>query len=46
MPVHKCSNGKYRIGSGPCMYKSRASAEVAYAAYRAKKGEKKRKKGK
>lgn len=37
MPVIKCSNGKYRIGSGPCMYKDKASAERAYAAYRAKK---------
>ena len=37
MPVRKCPNGKYRIGSGKCMYKSKASAERAYAAYRAKK---------
>lgn len=33
MPVLKCSNGKYRIGSGKCMYRSRASAERAYRGY-------------
>jgi hypothetical protein len=38
MPVRKCGK-KYRIGSGKCMYKSKASAERAYATYRAKKGE-------
>lgn len=37
MPVTKASNGKYRIGSGKAMYKSKASAERAYRAYRAKK---------
>jgi hypothetical protein len=37
MPVRKASNGKYRIGSGKAMYRSKASAERAYAAYRAKK---------
>jgi len=36
MPVKSCGK-KYRIGSGKCMYKSKASAERAYAAYRAKK---------
>ena len=40
MPVKKCSNGKWRIGSGPCMYKSEAKALKAYMAYLAKKGEK------
>jgi hypothetical protein len=35
MPIYKCGNKKYRIGTGKCMYKSRASAERAYAAYRA-----------
>lgn len=35
MPVYKCSGGKYRIGSGKCVYTSRASAERAYAGYRA-----------
>lgn len=41
MPVHKCSNGKWRIGSGKCMYKSKAAAERAYRAYKAKKHKKK-----
>jgi hypothetical protein len=36
MPVTKCSNGKYRIGSGDCIYDSKEKAERAYAAYRAK----------
>jgi len=35
MPVHKCPNGKYRIGSGPCIYKTKKAADRAYAAYRA-----------
>ena len=33
MPVHKCPNGKYRIGSGKCMYDSEAKAKRAYKAY-------------
>jgi HK97 family phage prohead protease len=33
MPVEQCSNGKYRIGDGECVYTSRASAERAYRAY-------------
>ena len=37
MPVHKCPNGKYRIGSGKCMYDSKEKAERAYAAYKAQK---------
>ena len=37
MPVHKCPNGKYRIGSGKCMYDSKAKAERAYKAYLATK---------
>jgi len=37
MPVHKCPNGKYRIGSGKCMYDSKAKAESAYRGYLAKK---------
>ena len=41
MPVCYCeSNKKYRIGSGPCIYTSKAAAERAYAAYRAKKHDK------
>jgi len=39
MPVHKCPNGKYRIGSGKCMYDSKAKAETAYKGYLAKKHE-------
>lgn len=37
MPVYKCPNGKYRIGSGPCVFTSEEKAEKAYAAYKAKK---------
>jgi len=40
MPIYACSNGKYRIGDGECMYTSRDSAERAYAAYLAQEGEK------
>jgi hypothetical protein len=39
MPIHRHGN-KYSIGSGPAMYKSKASAVRAYRAYLAKKGEK------
>lgn len=46
MPVLKCSNGKWRIGSGPCMYTSKASAERAYKGYRGSKGKKRRKRRK
>lgn len=37
MPVSKCPNGKYRIGSGGCNFTSKAKAEAAYKAYLAKK---------
>lgn len=37
MPVRKCSNGKWKIGKGKCMYKTKAAAERAYKAYLAKK---------
>jgi len=37
MPVIKCGQNKWRIGSGPCIYTSKAAAEKAYAAYRAAK---------
>lgn len=37
MPVHKCPNGKYRIGSGKCIYDSKAKAERAYKGYLAHK---------
>jgi len=43
MPVIKCGK-KYKIGSGKCMYKSRAKAERAYKAYRAIKHSGRRKK--
>lgn len=36
MPVYKCANGKYRIGNGPCMYKTKDAAVKAYQAYLAK----------
>ena len=42
MPVLKCPNGKYRIGQGKCMYKTKAAAERAYRAYLAKKHSKKK----
>lgn len=41
MPVIKCSNGKWKIGKGKCMYTSKEKAERAYKAYLAKKGERK-----
>jgi len=37
MPVKKCSNGKWKIGSGKCMYDTKEAAERAYKAYLAKK---------
>jgi len=42
VPVIKCANGKWRIGNGKCIYKTRAAAERAYAAYRAAKHGKKK----
>lgn len=39
MPVHKCSNGKYKIGSGECIYDSKTKAESAYKGYLASKRE-------
>jgi len=44
MPVTKASNGKWRIGSGPAMYKSKAAADRAYRAYLYKR-RRRRKKG-
>ncbi len=41
MPVHKCPNGKWRIGSGGCNFDSKEKAEVAYRAYLTKKHSKK-----
>ena len=43
MPVRKCSNGKWAIGQGKCMYKSKAAAERAYRAYLAKKAKPRKK---
>ncbi len=37
MPVRKCSNGKWKIGHGKCIYKTKAAAMRAYKAYLAKK---------
>lgn len=37
MPVHKCPNGKFRIGSGKCVYDSKEKAERAYKGYMAHK---------
>lgn len=37
MPVSKCPNGKFKIGSGKCMYDSKAKAEKAYKGYMVKK---------
>ena len=37
MPVILCPNGKYKIGTGPCMYDSKEKADRAYKAYLAKK---------
>ena len=33
MPVRKCSNGKWRIGDGECVYRTEAAANRAYRAY-------------
>jgi hypothetical protein len=43
VPVKKCGS-KWKIGSGKCMYKSKAAAERAYKAYLAKKRGKGKKK--
>lgn len=36
MPCVKCSNGKWRLGSGDCRYSSKEACERAYKAYRAR----------
>ncbi len=36
-PVIKCGNGKWKIGSGNCMYDSKEIAEKAYKGYKAHK---------
>ena len=38
MPVIKCKNGKWRIGSGKCMYRTKKSAERAYKGYLKQRG--------
>ena len=42
MPVSKCSNGKYRVGNGKCMYTTKTAANKAYKTYLAKGGIKER----
>lgn len=37
MPVNRCSNGKYRIGNGKCIYDTKAKADRAYKGYLASK---------
>ena len=43
MPVTLCSNSKYRIGDGECIYTTRENAVEAYRAYLAEEGEDKSK---
>ena len=33
MPVTKCSNGKWRIGTGKCIYTTKTAAEKAMQGY-------------
>lgn len=40
MPVRSCGGGKYRIGSGKCIYKSKASAKRAERGYYASRSRK------
>ena len=37
MPVLKSSNGKWRIGKGKAVYKTKSAAQRAYKAYLVKK---------
>lgn len=37
MPCLKCSNGKYRIGSGKCMYPSKSVCDSALRGYHTSK---------
>ena len=32
MPIYKCSNSKYRIGNGACIYDTKGKAEKVYRA--------------
>ena len=43
MPVTLCSNGKYRIGDGECIYTTLEDAESAYRGYLAEEGKDKSK---
>ena len=38
MPIYACSNGKFRIGEGECVYTTREDAESAYRGYLASEG--------
>ena len=37
MPVLKCPNGKFRIGTGPCVFDTKEKAQKAYRGYLWKK---------
>jgi len=37
VPCTKCPNGKWKLGSGKCMYESKEKCESAWKAARAKK---------
>ena len=39
MPVFKCSNGKWRVGSGPCVFDTKEKADAALKAIKAQEGE-------
>lgn len=43
MPPSRCPNGKWRIGNGPCIYKTKEAAVAAYRGYRARQAGKVRK---
>lgn len=43
MPVTQCENGKWKVGSGECVYTTRENAVEAYRAYLAEEGEDKSK---
>ncbi len=45
MPVLKCKNGKWRIGTGACVYETKEKAEKAYKAILAQGKFKKKKNG-
>lgn len=41
MPVFKC-NGKYRVGTGKCVFKTKSSAESALRAIKANQNKRKK----